>query len=213
MSNYPSITSNASIETWLEKTKTPVWPDGTVRLYKAVDDKFMSHRSKKAITYGYDSRMTSPYTVGATLTAPDFKKVRDCGNGLHLSPTPVAAAKYHMSATRYVEVQINKDDIVPLHSYSGDAPKCKVHTLKVVREVQKNFDPIKEHQTAMTKAAAKARRSATPGVGDLIKSRKSGNMFKIVGQDTEQVCLHRPQTDSYKFVKTQNLQKSFALAW
>jgi hypothetical protein len=95
--------------------------DGVATLYKAVDDNLQA---------GHNYRTTT-YSLGETITCPDWRDDNDCGGGLHLSPTPSAASSYNNQATRWLRVEANVTDLRPI----GD--KCKVRECRVVAEVDR----------------------------------------------------------------------------
>jgi hypothetical protein len=78
--------------------------DGVALLYKAVDDDYATD---------YARRAKLAYTPGTEVVeAPDWRKTKACGNGLHASPRPDAAVAYNPGATRYVEVRARLDELV-----------------------------------------------------------------------------------------------------
>jgi hypothetical protein len=86
----------------------------TVIVYKAVNADLVSNHGMK-------------YPLGETVTAPDWKPTRDCGNGLHFSATPRLARSYHGhdSAGRFLACEVAVESMIAL----GDkikAPACVV---------------------------------------------------------------------------------------
>ena len=92
---------------------------GYAVLFKCVDDDYATDHSRNAGIF---------YTPGAKVTAPDWKKTKACGNGLHVSPRPSAAREYH-NGTKFVAVKARLADIVVIDN------KVKVPALTVVGEV------------------------------------------------------------------------------
>ena len=101
--------------------------DGTVTLYKALEDDLVS---------GKDYIPTTWPTSG-TLTATDWDPEPRCGGGLHLSPTIEAARSYRPGAPRYLKCTAVLDDIVPIST-----DKCKVATVIVVEEVSREGEVV-----------------------------------------------------------------------
>jgi hypothetical protein len=100
---------------------------GVALLYKALDqDLSTSYARQKQITY----------TPKAKVVAPDWKKIQECGNGLHACPSPEIARGYNGGATRYVQVKLKVAEMVTL----GD--KVKVPALTVTVEVDRHGDPL-----------------------------------------------------------------------
>ena len=94
--------------------------DGIATVYKAVDDRWTTDRG-------------TDYSPGTAPEAPDWRDDRECGQGLHFSPTPWEARAYHPEATRYVAVGIAVADLRPI---LGGTPKCKAPRVVVAcREV------------------------------------------------------------------------------
>ncbi|HET7386824.1 MAG TPA: hypothetical protein VFJ19_09215 [Nocardioidaceae bacterium] len=93
--------------------------DGTVVLYKGVDDEFRS-------VHG------ATYTPGGTTVAEDFQPTNECGSGLHLCPRPDLTHNY-CTPERYVAVRVRVADIVPVGSVTESA-KVKVPSCDVLYE-------------------------------------------------------------------------------
>lgn len=197
--DWKSSRAGEDAATWLQRNGVEI-KNGKALLYKAVDHNLHSYRSRQYADpyYGsskyYKKYMNKPYTIGAVLTDASFKRDSACGAGLHLSTSPRAAKKYFRTATRYLECEVSVKDINVLANYTYDGPKCKVPTLKVVREVKLDHDP---------KVVIK------PLVGQIAKSRKSAYNWDVVHEQDENVVLRRGS--AYKIVAKTNLQKSFAL--
>ena len=104
--------------TWADHTGAEL--DGTtLTLYKAVTDYLKSD-------YG------TTYPIGKTVTEAKYRDDNECGNGLHLCPTPGQALDYFTSATRFLACAVNIKDVSPI---IGGTAKCKVRKLKVLHEV------------------------------------------------------------------------------
>jgi hypothetical protein len=69
------------------------------------------------------------------VTCPDFDPdpTRQCGGGLHLSPTPAAALRYNKGTLLVCKVNI--DDIVV---YGPDITKVRCRKVKVIGKYQEN---------------------------------------------------------------------------
>ena len=92
----PGITT---AEEWCEFYGVEV-ENGVATLYKAVDGDFRSR-------YGMS------YRPGSKPQAPDWDGgERDCGGGLHFSPSPSFALQFQPSAARYVACPVRVEDIV-----------------------------------------------------------------------------------------------------
>jgi hypothetical protein len=101
--------------------------DGNAHLFKAVDDDLAA---------GHSYRLTQ-YTIGQSVTAPDWFDNNDCGQGLHVCPTAVQAHEHFPAATRFVEVTVPVADLRPI-----DRHKCKAQTVLVLREVDVHGRPL-----------------------------------------------------------------------
>ncbi len=108
---------------------------GYAILFKAVDDDLSTSRAR---------RVGLTYTVGTKVVAPDWAPHKDCGNGLHASPSPHMALGYNSGATRFVKVKAKLADLVVIDD------KIKAPALSVVVEVGRWGDEI----TALEAAAA-----------------------------------------------------------
>jgi hypothetical protein len=87
--------------------------DGIAYVYKAVGDDWNS-------AYRVGSEFTS-YAPGTTPEAPDWLPSRECGNGLHFSPSPHHALAYRDDGTRFLRCGVRLDEMVCL----GDKVKAK----------------------------------------------------------------------------------------
>jgi hypothetical protein len=111
-------------QTWIEHHGIEV-ADGKAVLYKALGDDLIAP---------YDR--TTRYVIGETLVCADWVDNHNCGNGLHLSPSPVHARYYNEHATRYLRCSVAVEDIRPIE---GDVPKVKVRALHVTAEVDEHL--------------------------------------------------------------------------
>ena len=82
---------------------------GIAYVYKAVDGEWTTDRG-------------SDYSPGATPEAPNWRDDRECGHGLHFSPTPAQALSYYCGATKFVRVGVSLDTLRPIY---GGTAKCK----------------------------------------------------------------------------------------
>ena len=82
---------------------------GIAYVYKAVDGEWTTDRG-------------SDYSPGATPEAPDWRDDRECGHGLHFSPTPAQALSCYCGATKFVRVGVSLDTLRPIY---GGTAKCK----------------------------------------------------------------------------------------
>ena len=74
------------------------------------------------------------YKIGTTVVCPDFDPTpeRQCGGGLHLSPTPGMALAYNKGELLVCEAHV--DDVV---IYGPDISKVRCRKVKVLREYNK----------------------------------------------------------------------------
>lgn len=95
--------------------------DGHVVLYKGVGADLRSD-------WGFH------YPIGETVTAPDWEPTVECGNGLHLGPSPRHTLNYVSGddTTRFLACRVAVDGLVPL----GD--KVKVQRVEVLYEVDRH---------------------------------------------------------------------------
>lgn len=122
----PSDADRTETATWLDHYGVPV-TNGRATLYKAVG---------KDLYAGYDHGRPTRYTVGATVTAEDWRPDNECGGGLHVSPAPHHAASYRTGSrvVRYMRVTADVEYLQPIENGSGE-PKCKARTVVVEAEV------------------------------------------------------------------------------
>jgi hypothetical protein len=74
--------------------------DGVATLYKALEEDFTASHGMS-------------YAPGSQPTAPDWDGgERECGGGLHFSPTPMHALEFNQDAKRFVGCPVNLADIV-----------------------------------------------------------------------------------------------------
>ena len=86
--------------------------DGVATLFKAVDD-------------DYTSQYGTAYTPGSQPQADDWDEgERECGGGLHFSPTPALALEFSPRATRYVACPVRLEDIA-INGREANAGKVK----------------------------------------------------------------------------------------
>ena len=116
---------------WCEHYGVDVASDGTVVLFKRVNDTFRSE---------YNGGLL--YAPGETVTAADWNDQPACGGGLHLSPHPSLTSRYSQ-AERLVAVRVVAADVVPIPSWDADAPdKCKVRSCVVLYECDEDGEPL-----------------------------------------------------------------------
>ena len=99
--------------------------DGKIILYKSVNP-----------TTGCDFKTgTIKYEVGKEAIAPDFDRdeKRQCGGGLHLSPTPYQALSYNVG--KVLVCAVDKKDIVV---YPCDVTKVRCRKVKILKEWEGN---------------------------------------------------------------------------
>ena len=113
---------------WLDYTGASVDEDGTVHLYKAVDDDLCA---------GHEYVKTR-YPIGEVVEPDQWRDDHYCGHGLHACPTPAHALDHYPAATRLIEVTCHRDDLRPI-----DWTKAKAPMLHVLREVDIQGAPIK----------------------------------------------------------------------
>jgi hypothetical protein len=108
--------------------------DGTVTLHKALDDDWSTE---------YARRAGIAYTPGtAEIVAPDWDGgVAECGGGLHASPRPWLARKFHRDATRFVALDVALDDM-RIPAASDDHDKIKVRRVTNIRAVDIDGEPV-----------------------------------------------------------------------
>jgi len=92
-----------------------------IHLYKVVQDDYSDHYTGKI-----------KYRIGKTVKPKiwDPDETRQCGDGLHLSPTPELALSYHQG--RILRCLVKIDDFVV---YPHDITKVRCEIVKVVEEV------------------------------------------------------------------------------
>ena len=117
-SGAAKVDGGVVIDHTTERDMTPArWCDyhgvkvegGIAYVYKAVDGEWTTDRG-------------SDYSPGATPEAIDWHDDRECGHGLHFSPSPAQALAYHCEAIRFVRVGVSLDTLRPIY---GGAAKCK----------------------------------------------------------------------------------------
>ena len=121
----PDMTEATPAE-WADFTGTAVDGDGHMTVYKAVDGDLNSGHG-----------MAYPAGDG-TVTAPDWRDTRECGQGLHFSPHPLIAATYlDAPVKRYLACRVALADAVVL-----DASKIKARACEVLHEVDADGKPL-----------------------------------------------------------------------
>jgi hypothetical protein len=92
---------------WCEHYAVPT-SDGVATLFKALDDDFSTEKARATGIF---------YRPGGTIpTAPDWDGgKKECGGGLHFSPTPTMAMEFNSSATRFIACPVHLSDIA-VHS-------------------------------------------------------------------------------------------------
>ena len=115
--------------TKLDETNTADWlayngmkpnDDGSLILYKAVNDALESEYSRGQFAY----------SIGSTVTPARWDANSECGNGIHLCPTPFHAFRHYRRATRFLACEAQTDDMRCI-----DWTKAKVPAAKVLYEV------------------------------------------------------------------------------
>lgn len=215
MKHTPTSTQKVAAAAYIKHHKIQV-RNGKAVLYKVVRADGLSSESASCKRGDYGStgrkRMTTPYTVGATLTAPDFKASAVCGAGLHLSPTTRQASSYFWGTGRakYFECEVDANSIIPLSSYKAD--KCKVQTLTVVAEVTRSGARL----VNLPKATAGPKTGSKWGKASwsVAKNRKTYEKWNIGPEKDGITALHRfvSTKTEVKLIKTKNLAKSYALS-
>lgn len=78
--------------------------DGIVTLYKAVDDDYATEKSRDAGIF---------YAPGSMPSAPDWDGgEKECGGGLHFSPSPAHALPFNRYTTKFVACPVKASEIV-----------------------------------------------------------------------------------------------------
>ena len=128
----PPNLDGADTPTWLAYHGIESDENGTVTLYKAVDDAYTTHRR-------------ADYSPGATPEAEDWKPDNQCGGGLHFGPTPVHALDYHRSATKFMACPVRVDEISVI-----DQQKVKARRVVApgCSEVDIDGAPVKQPEPA-----------------------------------------------------------------
>jgi hypothetical protein len=90
--------------------------DGCALLYKALNDDFTSPHG-------------TSYAPGTAPVAPDWDGMaRECGGGLHFSPTPAHALSFHPEARRFAGCWVSLSDIV-VHPEGSYPEKIKARAV------------------------------------------------------------------------------------
>jgi hypothetical protein len=106
-------------EAWCKFWNVPIQEDGTVTLFKALDAGFKATRNY------------FQYLPGSCPVAPDWDPDRECGGGLHFSPTPREALAFNPWARHFVACPILLSEI-KTHMISGAYPE-KVKAPRVAK--------------------------------------------------------------------------------
>ena len=86
---------------------------GMALVYKAVDSNYMSERG-------------TSYAPGSTPQAPDWDGgIKECGGGLHFSPTPRMALCFNSSATKFLGCWVKLGDLRGGNESDHYPEKCK----------------------------------------------------------------------------------------
>ena len=111
--------------TKLDETNTADWlaynglkpnDDGSLILYKAVNDALESEYSRGQFAY----------SIGSTVTPARWDANSECGNGIHLCPTPFNALRHYRRATRFLACEVQADDMRCIDWTKSKAPAAKV---------------------------------------------------------------------------------------
>ncbi|MGH9249013.1 MAG: DUF7666 domain-containing protein [Acidimicrobiales bacterium] len=104
--------------------------DGQATLYKAVD---------ADLDTGHNYLRTR-YPIGQIVAATDWAPDRECGHGLHFSPSPMAAFGYYTvdGEPRFLAMQVAVDEMVCL------GEKVKAPACRVLHEVDVHGDRLPE---------------------------------------------------------------------
>jgi hypothetical protein len=154
--NKPKITGGVlievppidSIESWCDLYGLEIL-DGAFTAYKALDDDYATSHSRRAGIF---------YTPGSDeLVAPDWKTQPQCGNGLHVAPTPSHALRYNGEAKRFISMRVAVADVRPVQ-VDDDMGKVKARRVfGPFVEVDVDGKPLVAHKVKRTrkvKAAA-----------------------------------------------------------
>ncbi|WP_425451575.1 DUF7666 domain-containing protein [Branchiibius hedensis] len=116
-----------SIDGWIDYYGPDGNDDGTITVYKQVDEN---------LTAGHQWTPTT-YAVGTKVKAADWQPTAECGNGLHFSPTPQHTFTYaDYENPRFLECRVKAANFVAL----GD--KIKAKSCVVVRELDQHGKPV-----------------------------------------------------------------------
>ncbi len=116
---------------WCEYYGIPVRDDGTVILFKALEEDWRGSHKTQVV-----------YMPGSTPAAPDWIPGPECGYGLHFSPHPIAAKNFCPDATRFVGCPVRLDEIV-VHPNGQYRDKVKApRVVAPVFEVTMYGEPI-----------------------------------------------------------------------
>ena len=120
---------------WCDYHGATVRDDGTVVLFKAVDNEYRSGRGMV-------------YAPGSTPEAPDWDPGPECGGGLHFCASPAAALLFQPDAARFVACPVALDEIV-VHPNAAFPQKVKApRVVAPCWEVTIDGEPIDQEVTA-----------------------------------------------------------------
>jgi hypothetical protein len=118
------LTSNDPIE-WCKFFDLPIVDEEFVTLYKALDENFCSRWNKFC------------YLPGTTVEAPDWDPNKECGGGLHFSPSPRMAKEFNWEATKFVACKVKVNEV--LVHLNGEYPE-KVKAPRVYEIFEVDID-------------------------------------------------------------------------
>ena len=122
---------HTKLEDWLDYNNITVAEDGLLHLFKAVDGNLCSAYSRGEFAY----------EIGATVKPARWADGHDCGEGIHLCPSPRHARNHFREATRFIEVTCTLEDFRCI-----DWSKGKARQAVVVQEVDIDGAPIAESE-------------------------------------------------------------------
>lgn len=119
---------------WCDYHGATVRDDGTVVLFKAVDNEYRSGRGMV-------------YAPGSTPEAPDWDPGPECGGGLHFCASPAATLIFQPDAARFVACPVALDEIV-VHPNATYPQKVKApRVVAPCWEVTIDGEPIDQEVT------------------------------------------------------------------
>jgi hypothetical protein len=118
------------LDDWCDYHGIETDEQGRLILFKGVDGEFRSeHR--------HPDGTACAYRPGETVVAPHWQPHQDCGDGLHLSPSPVHTLSYASGASRWVAVAAWPSDTVVILQGYGIPDKVKAASVEVLFEVDR----------------------------------------------------------------------------